>query len=1051
MLFNPLVFGTPAFNTKACPIIWPVSAARALDRSAAVPLVTMTLMDNTVLRLSDRVITVDGVDYEPLIAEHDLVEENVSRRDSMALSADFSLKLLNSGARIDPEGGVIVEIFEAKNPYASSGSYLDELSLWSLVPVDGRGQVFSVIDGRTFHMEIYNATVTANELVGEHFEIYDDYFLIESNTASEVGTGHFDLTIAAGEYYTGAGTAECSVGTRRVWTANCLVGKTMEVTQAFSYPTQTVTITGNTPGGKIYFTPAVPRDFLVVPILKIYYPSSAHHTALVEINDAHPIVGAKVEVAYVFRDGTKTTPQVPLFVGIAEEPQNITRASLTLRCTGVPEYKAKAFSLSKMFSADFPLCLPSESGKAFPYLLGQFKTVECRRIRWPVFETDNWCHLNDNISADSTTINCVTTPTEGAGGFGEYGDEEKVIWIDGERIVWATKNTTAGTNYFSGCTRGTPGGTVAAAHTAGAIIAEYPTDYSAKTCRLTSAINSSQTTITVKTAAGFGLSSSLVIWIGSERITYTAVSKTQFTGCTRGTGGTAAAAHGVNALVTEFTADSANSAVAISENDLASVDAVYGEFGDLLAPISVYSTYFVDGRYEIEIPKSSLVVPNTILDEIDISGGDAVPSDDSRVALNDGFTTNGASSSKTFNWIANPYLDGGGIPQYTHTRLRLQLGITERSFTQYPTGQAGTVDRGGTLKYKIGSNPWAVMWSGSTHYRWWNGAWVEWWQVVGPGAFPLYITVPALNWGLDVGISWTVQPFCLFDVSVDASYLCILNGTALVKTGTVKDEKYFRRIYASGYGLPADSTFYGTAAAAITRPDHVMKKWIVGKLGFTEADIDTTSFDEAGTFYAAQSPEYALSVRVTEDVDPLDELYRMAFESRSIVYFALGKWYLKVIPSAAPASVRTISIADLAGAGAEFTCGYTRRDDVQNSLTLRWDKNDGPAGDKDRYRKSVLVENIVGNYPVLSGDPLELRMVYDANQAADVGDIYLLQRNRVMRTLSFPVFWDNTDLQIGDTITPTGMGFWEGVKFWIESVSRDGVNKATFNAVEWWE
>lgn len=65
---------------------------------------------------------------------------------------------------------------------------------------------------------------------------------------------------------------------------------------------------------------------------------------------------------------------------------------------------------------------------------------------------------------------------------------------------------------------------------------------------LNGGINDAVTTITVDSTADFP--SAGTITIGSEKITYTGVTSTTFTGCARGTGGTSAAAHLDNAPVT---------------------------------------------------------------------------------------------------------------------------------------------------------------------------------------------------------------------------------------------------------------------------------------------------------------------------------------------------------------------------------------------------------------------------------------------------------------------------------------------------------------------
>ena len=64
-------------------------------------------------------------------------------------------------------------------------------------------------------------------------------------------------------------------------------------------------------------------------------------------------------------------------------------------------------------------------------------------------------------------------------------------------------------------------------------------------------INNTVTTITVVSTTGFDATGS--IQIANETITYTGTTATTFTGCTRGAGGTTAAAHNTGVSVAQFT------------------------------------------------------------------------------------------------------------------------------------------------------------------------------------------------------------------------------------------------------------------------------------------------------------------------------------------------------------------------------------------------------------------------------------------------------------------------------------------------------------------
>jgi hypothetical protein len=112
---------------------------------------------------------------------------------------------------------------------------------------------------------------------------------------------------------------------------------------------------------------------------------------------------------------------------------------------------------------------------------------------------------------------------------------------DGGASVIATYQITTGTDTFSlnvGWGAGTWGGIV----------------FGTATNQLNGAINNAVTTITVDSTTAFSATGNILI--GSENISYTGKTSTDFTGCTRGLSGTgsgAAAAHADNAIVVQST------------------------------------------------------------------------------------------------------------------------------------------------------------------------------------------------------------------------------------------------------------------------------------------------------------------------------------------------------------------------------------------------------------------------------------------------------------------------------------------------------------------
>ena len=197
--------------------------------------------------------------------------------------------------------------------------------------------------------------------------------------------------------------------------------------------------------------------------------------------------------------------------------------------------------------------------------------------------------LNGDINSSVTTITVASTA-----GFEDVG----TITIDEENITYTGKTTTT----FTGCTRGADS-TVAASHSNGDTVTRASKWYNITRSSgaysatadegwtstiiggvlvmtnnfdnpqywaltdgkplssqlmqdltnwpsltlLNGAINDSVTTITVDSTEDFP--SAGTINIGSEKITYTGVTSTTFTGCTRGADGTSAASHSDNAEV----------------------------------------------------------------------------------------------------------------------------------------------------------------------------------------------------------------------------------------------------------------------------------------------------------------------------------------------------------------------------------------------------------------------------------------------------------------------------------------------------------------------
>jgi len=139
-------------------------------------------------------------------------------------------------------------------------------------------------------------------------------------------------------------------------------------------------------------------------------------------------------------------------------------------------------------------------------------------------------NVTDGINATTTTITVDTTAaTSSTLAFPSSG----TLFIGSEQVTYTGKTSTT----FTGCTRGA-NSTTAQTHADDKVVELDP---------------SYITTLTVPSTSGFDSSSGL-LFMGSEQITYTGTTSTTFTGCTRGANNTIASQQLTGAKVTQFKA-----------------------------------------------------------------------------------------------------------------------------------------------------------------------------------------------------------------------------------------------------------------------------------------------------------------------------------------------------------------------------------------------------------------------------------------------------------------------------------------------------------------
>ncbi len=246
-------------------------------------------------------------------------------------------------------------------------------------------------------------------------------------------------------------------------------------------------------------------------------------------------------------------------------------------------------------------------------------------------------------------------------------------------------------------------------------------------------------------------------------------------------------------------------------------------------------------------------------------------------------------------------------------------------------------------------------------------------------------------------------------------------------------------------------TYTGAPNALIERPDHVLEHFIVARMGFVAGDIDSTSFTAAGASYAAAiTGGYKLGFILDGRKRPSEIIRRLAFECRSTIRYAAGKWYLDFLPDAAPAAVATITKDELAGKGAMFRFDSSPLDQLANAINGRYARRYTPGENESEWAGAIKKTDAtsLAKYGVYELD-VDFTAVRDSSMASDVLDHMILQRKVPLLTVEFPVFWEHFDLEPGDTIDIDNP-LYDGRKFYIERIKRTGRDRAIIKAVEWW-
>jgi len=258
-----------------------------------------------------------------------------------------------------------------------------------------------------------------------------------------------------------------------------------------------------------------------------------------------------------------------------------------------------------------------------------------------------------------------------------------------------------------------------------------------------------------------------------------------------------------------------------------------------------------------------------------------------------------------------------------------------------------------------------------------------------------------------------------------------------------------------GYQDDGSGTYTGSANALIERPDHVRKHFIDVLYGFTLSDIDSPSFNAAGSSYAsAISGGYKFAIVIDKEIKPSKFLQELDFQSRSTCRYRAGKWYLDYLPDTAPTADKIISRSQLAGQYAQFIFNKTDRMDILNDIEARFKKNHGRLKyDESEWLSTSKASDSTSQtkYGIRPSKPgqFDFWMIRSQTMADHITAFILLQNKNALLTVAAPVFWENLDLEDGDTFDISN-DLYNSKKFYIEEIQYINKFQGQLIGLEWW-
>lgn len=315
------------------------------------------------------------------------------------------------------------------------------------------------------------------------------------------------------------------------------------------------------------------------------------------------------------------------------------------------------------------------------------------------------------------------------------------------------------------------------------------------------------------------------------------------------------------------------------------------------------------------------------------------------------------------------------------------------------------------------------------------------------------------DWDDYTVVSISPEKFRKSDITETRSYIAIRNpkkeieyistdieGSDGGNYDTSGEKTIGLKISATASFIEDDATYSGVSGTLLNRPDYVLKYMLKEHLGYTDSEINSTSFAAAGVAYGSNKADFVVDFPIGKTSDRFsDVLKSIASQCRSVIYFKQGAWYLHYLPTAVPDALKPIDYKELANGF--FTFQRTPRNEVFNKLQIFYKKNyskEGTPYDKNYEVTDTTSITLYGTRPVT----FELWAIRDLTTAEAYSDYQLAQRMNPRTLVNFAIFFEHFDLAQYTTFDISN-AINNGMKFLIEDIKRSGKGVLEISARSW--